>query len=94
MGAKGESKKVVRKTQNVKDGLKVLMVLSNPLMVDPRVYKEAKTLAEAGYEVTVIVWDRIGEYEEESVVDGIKVIRVHNRGLMRILPNDLFRPTK
>ena len=71
--------------------LKTLMILSNPLMVDPRVYKEAKALIDEGNEVTVIVWDRHNEYESESVVDGIKVIRIHNDRLMKILPHDLFR---
>jgi len=49
--------------------MKILMILSNPFMVDPRVYKEAKALTEIGYEVTVIVWDRRGEYEKERGLD-------------------------
>jgi len=80
-----EEKDMVRKK------MKVLMILSNPLMVDPRVYKEAKTLVEEGYGVTVIVWDRHQEHELETTLDGIKIIRIHNKGLMRILPNDIFR---
>lgn len=71
--------------------MKVLMILSNPLKVDPRVHNEAKALVDAGNEVTVIVWDRHGDYESESVVDGISVVRIHNKGIMEILPNDLFR---
>ena len=71
--------------------MKILMLLSNPFMVDPRVYKEAKTLIEAGHEVTVVVWDRKDEYESESIIEGIRVIRVKNRGLMNLLPNDIFR---
>ena len=67
------------------------MILSNPLMVDPRVHKEAQALIEEGYDVTVIVWDRHNEYEEKDEVDGIKIIRIHNKGLLKILPNDLFR---
>ena len=74
-----------------KKSLNILMFLSNPFMVDPRVYKEAKSLVEAGYKVTVIVWDRHNEYDAESTVDGIRIVRIHNKGLMRILPNDLFR---
>ncbi len=54
----------------------VLMILSNPLLVDPRVHKEAKALIEAGHRVTVIVWDRHGEYNERETVDGIEVIRL------------------
>ena len=71
--------------------MKILMLLSNPFMVDPRVYKEAKTLLEAGHEVTVVVWDRKGEYPEESTVEGIRVVRIHNTGLMRLAYHDLFR---
>jgi len=67
------------------------MILSNPFMVDPRVYKEAKTLVDAGHNVTVIVWDRHKDYEPKSLVDGIKVVRIHNKGLMKILSHDLFR---
>ena len=67
------------------------MLLSNPFMVDPRVHKEAKALVDNGHEVTVIVWDRRHEYEPEDVVDGIRLIRIHNKGLLRLMPNDLFR---
>ena len=67
------------------------MVLSKEFIVDPRVYKEAKSLVDIGHDVTIIVWDRKGNYEPESNIDGIRVIRIHNKGLMRILPNDLWR---
>ncbi len=75
----------------VRKKIKVLMILSNPFIVDPRVYKEAKTLVEAGHDVSVIVWDRHREYEPETIIEGIKIVRVHNTKLMKILPNDLFR---
>ena len=67
------------------------MILSNPLIVDTRVQKEAEALVDAGNDVTVVVWDRRGEYAEEDVVDGIKVVRIHNSSFMKALPNDLFR---
>ena len=67
------------------------MFLSNPFSVDPRVYKEAKALLDEGNEVTVIVWDRHRDYAPESMIDGIRVIRVHNDSVMKILPNDVFR---
>ena len=60
-------------------------------MVDPRVYKEAKALTEAGHEVTVIVWDRKNVYIKEEKIEGINLIRIHVTGLMKFLPNDLFR---
>jgi glycosyltransferase involved in cell wall biosynthesis len=71
--------------------MKVMMLLSNPFMVDPRVYKEAKALVDVGHEVTVIVWDRKNEYESVSVVEGIRIVRIHNTGIMKILPLDLFK---
>ena len=70
---------------------RILMLLSNPFMVDPRVSREAKSLVEYGHEVTVIVWDRKGDYPSEDIIDGIRIIRIHNNLLMKIMPNDLFR---
>jgi len=87
MATERKDKKGNKKIKNKK----VLMILSNPLMVDPRVFKEAKTLVEEGSDVAVIVWDRHKEYPSEDIIDGIKIMRIHNEGLMRILPNDLFR---
>lgn len=75
----------------IRDEMKVLMFLSNPFIVDPRVYKEAKALIERGYEVTVIVWDRKCDYIKEEKMEGINLIRIHGNGLMKTLPNDLFR---
>ncbi|MBE9594619.1 MAG: glycosyltransferase, partial [Proteobacteria bacterium] len=86
-----QEEKIKSNTRDRKDGLKILMLLSNPFMVDPRVYKEAKALIGAGNEITVLVWDRHRDYEPESFVEGIRVVRIHNKGLLRIMPNDLFR---
>jgi glycosyltransferase involved in cell wall biosynthesis len=71
--------------------MKILMILSKEFVVDPRVYKEAKSLVEAGHQVTVLVWNRKGEYESESTIEGIKVIRLRNTSFMKFLPNDLIR---
>ncbi|MFD1359101.1 glycosyltransferase family 4 protein [Fictibacillus halophilus] len=46
---------------------KVLFLRSNPIAPDPRVEKEARALHEAGYEVTMLGWDRtcsLSKYEE------------------------------
>lgn len=43
------------------------MLLSNAFRPDPRVLKEARSLAEAGYEVTVIAWDREGKYPAQEL---------------------------
>jgi len=71
---------MVRKEDNKK---RVLMILSNPLLVDPRVHKEAKALVDDGYKVTVIVWDRHREYEKREKVDGIDIIRLQVSGATR-----------
>jgi glycosyltransferase involved in cell wall biosynthesis len=71
--------------------MKILMLLSNPFIVDPRVYNEAKSLIDSGHKVTVIVWDRKNQYEFESIIDGIRIIRIHNSLLMKFLFHDLFR---
>jgi len=71
--------------------MKILMLLSNPFMVDPRVINEAKALTDRGHEVTVVVWDRECEYNSEEKFEGIRIIRIHNTLLMKLLSNDLFR---
>ena len=54
--------------------MKVLMVLSNPFTHDPRVYIEAKTLIKAGYELTVLAWDKRGKSSPVENKDGIQSI--------------------
>ena len=55
---------------------KVIMLLSNPFKPDPRVYKEARSLVNHGYDVTVLAWDREGKYPKKEVIDGIKIERI------------------
>ena len=71
--------------------MKILMLLSKEFTVDPRVYKEAKSLVEAGHQVIVLMWDRKGDHEKESNIEKIKVIRLRNTGFMKALSNDIFR---
>ena len=73
------------------DNMKILMLLSNPFITDLRVYNEAKALTDENHKIAVIIWDRRREYKSEDVVEGIKLIRLHNKLLMKILPNDIFR---
>jgi glycosyltransferase involved in cell wall biosynthesis len=55
------------------------MLLSNPFRPDPRVLKEARSLARAGYKVTVICWDRAAEMRpQEKLEFGVRIIRVQN----------------
>jgi len=44
-----------------------------------RAYNEAKTLAESGYEVTVLGWDRSGESDSSEVRDGIRIERIYEK---------------
>lgn len=60
-------------------GETVAMLLSNAYRPDPRVQKEARALARAGYRVTVICWDRRGEFEPMQERDGFVVRRIHVR---------------
>lgn len=71
--------------------MKILMLLSKLFMIDLRVYNEAIALTKKGHKVTIIVWDRLKQYPKEDIVDGIKIIRIHNDFLMKVLPNDIFR---
>ncbi len=71
--------------------MKILMVLSNSFIVDPRVYKEAMSLSDAGHEVRVIFWDRESKYPAEQTIKNVQVIGVQTSGLMKLLPHDLFR---
>ena len=70
---------------------RVLMLLSNGFTHDPRVDAEARSLARAGYEVTVLCWDRAGTLPPEEVRDGVHVVRLRNNLLMRLAGYDLFR---
>ncbi len=55
--------------------MRVVMLVTNPFKPDPRVYKEAKSLVNAGHEVIVLAWDREGKYPREETVEGIRVVR-------------------
>ncbi|MHA1833167.1 MAG: glycosyltransferase family 4 protein [Candidatus Baldrarchaeia archaeon] len=70
---------------------RVLMILSNPLLVDPRVHKEAKALVDNGHRVTVIVWDRHGEYEKRGKVDDIDIIRLRVSGATRSIYGNMVK---
>jgi len=40
-----------------------------------RVYNQAKTLVDAGYDVTLLAWDRECRFPKEEVMDGIRIKR-------------------
>ena len=58
---------------------KVVMLVSNPFRPDVRVYKEAKTLVEKGYDVEVIAWDRDNAFKERERISVITITRARVR---------------
>ena len=64
----------------------VVMLLSNPFRPDPRVHKEARSLIEAGYKVTILCWDREQKYPKMETIGGIQ--------LRRLGPGSSFDSTK
>jgi glycosyltransferase involved in cell wall biosynthesis len=52
------------------------MLLSNAFRPDPRVAREAKSLADAGHEVTIVCWDRQREFPAREAVDDYQVERM------------------
>lgn len=58
---------------------RAVMILSNPFRPDPRVLKEAESLSTAGFDMTVICWDRLsGLLSEEILASGVKILRIQN----------------
>lgn len=57
----------------------IKMILTNGFDPDPRVYKEAKTLVQAGHKVEILCWDRENRYleKENEIVDGIRIKRFY-----------------
>jgi len=54
----------------------IAMLLSNAFRPDPRVHKEARSLVQAGYRVTIICWDRQSELASHEIIEGIKIRRL------------------
>jgi len=55
---------------------RLVMVVSNAFRPDPRVYKEAKSLVDHDFKVTVYAWDRECKYPSNELIDRIFVERV------------------
>jgi glycosyltransferase involved in cell wall biosynthesis len=64
----------------------------SPAGIEPRLAKEAGSLARAGYEVHAILWDRTRSFPAHELRDGIRIHRYHlaapegTPGLARRLP--------
>jgi len=56
----------------------ILMLLSNAYRPDPRVEREAVTLAQAGYRVSVVCWDREAELPAFEQHEQVEIHRVHS----------------
>jgi len=70
----------------------VFLRSKSPAGIEPRLAKEAGSLARAGYEVHAILWDRTRSYPTHEVRDGIRIHRYRlaapegTAGLARRLP--------
>ncbi|MGD8979910.1 MAG: glycosyltransferase family 4 protein [candidate division WOR-3 bacterium] len=54
----------------------IVMLLSNPFKPDLRVYREAKSLVDLGYNVTIVAWDRECRYRTREDISGVQVRRI------------------
>lgn len=75
-------------------GKKIIMLFSMSFLPYQgrylRVYNEAKTLVEAGMDVTIIAWDRDCRAPKKEVIDGIKVERIWSRAGFQSGPSNIF----
>ena len=73
--------KITQKEMVIFSMKKIIMILTNGFGSDPRVYKEAKTLVQAGHDVEILCWDRENKYinKEDEIIDGIKIKRFFAR---------------
>jgi glycosyltransferase involved in cell wall biosynthesis len=67
------------------------MIVSNDVVHDTRVVREARTLRAAGHEVSFLGWDRSGGLPPFEKWDGFPIHRIRTRGSLRLLPNDVVR---
>lgn len=69
-----------------------VMLLAKPFVGDPRVTREARSLAEAGHEVTVLSWNRDGFAERELKTSrGSRILMVGPKCQRRSLLNFMLR---
>lgn len=68
---------------------RIAMLIATPCTIDPRVDKEARDLAAAGYDVSVIAWDRTGraqalEHRLGFTVHRLTVPSTFGRGMLQV----------
>jgi len=71
--------------------MRVVVVRSNPVAPDPRVEKISQTLSHAGHEVSILAWDRSGEFANHDLVLGLNLTRLkihakYGRGMGNLGP--------
>jgi hypothetical protein len=69
---------------------KIAMLLSNPYRPDPRVQKEAASLENAGYQVSIICWDRKGELPAIEVTDIATINRIQTGSSFSLGSKQMF----
>lgn len=67
----------------------VVILRSNPISPDPRVEKEARSLAKAGYQIQALGWDRSGdlpkmENKGEISISRLAILAKYGSGLMNL----------
>jgi len=60
-------------SSKAKYGIKVALIKSNPIYYDPKLTKEAKALADDGYNVIILSWDREANQKEWEKIDNIPI---------------------
>jgi glycosyltransferase involved in cell wall biosynthesis len=71
--------------------MKILMILANPFTHDPRVYNEAKSILNAGHDVTVFAWDKTRKNKKIEKKDCINIVRSYNSKFMDLIIYDILR---
>jgi glycosyltransferase involved in cell wall biosynthesis len=71
--------------------MRLVICRSNPVAPDPRVEKEARSLQNHGYEVTILGWDRSGVLPIREARDQITMVRIpiksgYAHGWLNIFP--------
>lgn len=56
----------------------VLMLLTNPYRPDVRVEREASILTQAGYQVTILAWDRMQEFSAQEQTGRLSIYRIQS----------------
>jgi glycosyltransferase involved in cell wall biosynthesis len=69
---------LVRAQESLMTSLKIVMLLSNAFRPDPRVAREAESLACHGHQVSIVCWDREGRFAPREKIDGYQVERVQS----------------